>query len=446
MIPLLVVLVPFAAAAILPALPERQWQEWGNVAATALGLLIACRLPWVTGEPGAWLAADPAAIHLVLLGSVVGLAAAWFSRFVAPPGPVRLYHALFQLLLGATNLALLADNIVLTWVGLEAGALAAVAGMLLPGGSSPGPLEAGRAAWGLLMLTGAALILAALGTLLLYLAAIPALGPGWDALRWTALTPAAARCDGTVLSLAFVLLLLGYGGLAGLAPLHAWLMEAQAAPVVLTGVLGGAVPGVALLVLLRLRGVLDGNPQAVAPGGPMMALGLATLLISAAGLWRGRSERRFLALSSAGQNGVVAFAFGLGGATATLAGLVHLTAHSLAKAAAFQDAGGRGGRMLRQTGLAAVAGLPPFGLFGSLLLIVQQTMRHAPALAVLLAAGLGIGAWAVMARAPVTDEPGTTGWPASAGGWLCLAGALLLGLAMPPALAGWLQAIAAAAQ
>ena len=73
----------------------------------------------------------------------------------------------------------------------------------------PGTVDSDRAAWRLLLLLGAALTLAALGTLLLYLAATPVLGTGWDALRWSALAPAAARFDGTVLSLAFVLLLLG---------------------------------------------------------------------------------------------------------------------------------------------------------------------------------------------------------------------------------------------
>jgi hydrogenase-4 component F len=436
--PLLMVVVPLLAAAALAAVPRRDWGMWGNLAASALGLLLACRLPWVAGEPGFGLLASPAAIHLVMLGSFIGLAGAWFSRHAAPPGRLRLYHALFQILLGTTNLALLADNAVVTWVALEAAGLALVLATMIPG-----TVESDRAAWRLLLLLGAALTLAALGTLLLYLAATPALGTGWDALRWSALTPAAARFDGTVLSLAFVLLLLGYGGLAALVPLQAWLLEAQAAPAVLTGVLGNAVPGVALLLILRLRGVLNGNPQAVPPGGLMMALGLAAVLLAGVGLWRLRGERRWLALSSVGQNGVVAFAFGLGGAAATMAGLVHLTAHSLAKAAAFQTGSGRAARWVA---VAAVAGLPPFGLFGSLVLILQQTVRHGLWLAVLLGAGIAIGAWAMMVRLPSPEVAASPAWSASAGAWACLAGALLLGLAMPGPLVDWFQAMAAVAQ
>jgi hydrogenase-4 component F len=437
-LPAVMVVLPLLAAAGLTALPRRDWGGWGNIGASALGLALACRLPWSAGAPGGWLVAGPAAIHLVMLGSFIGLAGAWFSRYAAPARSLRLYHALFQILLGSTNLAVLADNAVLTWVALEGGALALVLATLLPGTA-----ESKRAAWRMLLLAGAALVMAAFGTLLLYLAAVPALGEGLDTLRWSAIGPAAARCDGTVLSLAFVLLLLGYGGLAGLAPLQGWLLEAQAAPVALGGVLGGAVPGVALLVILRLRGVLNGNPQAVPPGGPIMALGLAALLIAGAGLWRARPERRWLALSSVGQNGVVAFAFGLGGATATLAGLLHLTAHSLAKAAAFQAGPGRA---LRWAALAVLVGLPPFGLFGSMVLLLQQTVLHGLWLAAPLGAGVGASAWALLARPPAPAEPQAAGWPASAGAWACLAGTLLLGLAMPAAVADWFLAIAALAQ
>jgi hydrogenase-4 component F len=437
-LPTVVVAWPFLAAAVLAAMPRRDWGVWGNIGAAAVGLGLAFRLPWITGEPGAWLVAGPAAMHLVMLGSFIGLAGAWFSRSAASAGPLRLYHALFQIVLGSSNLALLADNAVLTWVALEGGALALVGATLLPGHA-----ESKRAAWPMLLLVGAALILTAFGTLLLYLAAVPALGDGLDALRWSALGPAAARCDGTVLSLAFVLLLLGYGGLAGLAPLQGWLLEAQAAPVALGGVLGGAVPSVALLVILRLRGVLDGNPQAVAPGALIMALGLAAVLLSGVGLWRARPERRWLALSSVGQHGVVAFAFGLGGAAATLAGLVHLTAHGLAKAAAFQAPQGR---VTRWMAIAAVAGLPPFGVFGSLVLLLQQTVRHGLWLAALLGVGVAAGAWALMARLPAPADAAEAGWPASIGAWACLAGALLLGLAMPAAVGDWFLAMAAVAQ
>lgn len=434
-LPVVVVLLPLLAAASLGSLPRRQWGQWGNLATATIGLALACWLAWTGAEPGGVLLATPGAINLILLGSVTGLAAAWFSRTNAPAGDLRLYHAVFQILLGTTNLALLSDSAMLSWVALEAASLAMVLAALLPRSA-----VANRAAWRMLLLAGTAVSLAALGTMLLYLAATPALGSGWDALRWSQLGPAAPRCDGTVLSLAFVLLLLGYAGIAGLAPLQAWLLESQEAPPALTGVMGGAIPGVALLMILRLRGIMDANPQAVSPGPLIMALGLAALLLSAAGLWRMPPGRRWLALSSVGHHGIVAFAFGLGGVVATFAGMVHLTTHTLAKAAAFQTGGNR---LIRGVAIAAIAGLPPFGLFGSLVLIMQQTAGHGIWLVLPFGVGIAGSAWALMLRVPAPGAVNAV-WTTT-GAWACLAGALALGLVMPAAIATWFNVIAAAA-
>jgi hydrogenase-4 component F len=461
--PAFVILAPWAAAIALAVLPWRDWHAWVNFGAASLGFLLACRLPFVAGEPGFWLRADPLAIHLVLLTSFVGLTAAWFSRFTLPPGLsdrlARQYHALFQFLLGSLSLALLSDNAALTWVALEAATLALVLATALTG-----EVDALRASWRVLLLAGAGIALASFGTLLLYLAAVPALGPGWAALRWSVLLPAAAQCDGSALSLAFIFLLLGYGTIAALVPLHAWLIEAQSRGMVaLTGVLSGSLPGVGLFVILRLRGLLNDNAHALSPGGPIMALGLASLLVGGFALWRQQGLTRFLAVSTIGQSGLVAFSFGLGGAAATFAGLLHLTVHTLVKAASFQTVTGHGepaGLLAthRAAGLtlvvamAALAGMPPFGLFTSLVLVVEQTVQRLPLLAVPVGIGLVASSWALLVRLPSycfgsagSDQPPIP-LAGLAGAWASLAMALVLGLAMPAGIAAWLQGIAAVAR
>jgi hydrogenase-4 component F len=233
--------------------------------------------------------------------------------------------------------------------------------------------------------------------------------------------------------------------------------------VALTGVLGGLLPGAGLFVILRLRGLLNENAHALSPGGPIMALGLASLLVGGFGLWQRQSLTRFLAISTVGQSGLVAFSFGLGGATATFAGLLHLTVHALAKAASFQTIAGHAGptgllTTHRAAGLtlvaavAALAGLPPFGLFTSLVLAVEQTVQRLPLLAVPLGIGLVAGAWALLARLPFycfgPAGPDQRPIPLAglAGAWASLAMALLLGLAMPAGIAAWLQGIAAVAR
>lgn len=442
----LYVLAPLLAAALLAVLPSR-WGARVNLAAAALTFALAAWLPWTA--PGTWLLADRLGIHLAVLTAFVGLTTAWYSpAYLAAERAfdarrTRLYHVGFQAVLGFTLLALLSDNIGLTWAATVA---ATIALMLVV--SLPGTRAAAEAAWRMFVLCGAALALALFGTVVLVLAAQPVLGPGWvapgwAAMSWSGLAIAAPRCPGALLSLAFAFLLAGYGALAALAPLHGWMPDAQAeeGPLPVSAILSGGLLNAALAVILRLRGVLEANAEAVAPGPPIMALGLLSALLGAFALWRQRDFRRFLALSTIGQGGLAAFAFGLGGPGATFAGLLHLTVHTLVKAALFQ---GAGGGLLLTAGLIALAGLPPFGLFTSEILILAETARRAPWLVLPLGAALVAGAWAVLARLHAPRPASLAPNPAAlAGGWLHLAFAVLLGFAVPAPVAAWMRAAAA---
>lgn len=486
--PALVVLIPMASAGVLAALPSRALAARLNIGAAALTLLAALAL--LGGPPpGAWLLADPLAVHLALLTAFVGLTSAWMSdRYIAveaasgrlQPAALRLYHAMFQAFLGCMLLALLSDNTGVTWVAMEG---ATLAGVLVVG--LPRTAEAIEASWKFFILCGVAIALALFGTVVLYLAMAPVLGDGWPAMRWSALAEAAPRCNGALLNLGFVFLLIGYGTKAGLAPLNAWMPDAHAeGPTPVSAVLAGSILNVALFVILRLRGVMAANAAAgggaIDPGPPLMALGLLSVLLAAFSLWRRRDIKRFFAFSTIEQSGVAAFAFGLGGPAAIFAGVLHLTVHTLAKAAVFQCVGfaaqRKGGQRFAQIGgllhghralgltlgaaVLAVAGLPPFGLFSSEFLILSRTVAERPALALPLAIGLLVGGWALVARVqalclgpatPDADAAATPGastagaalgaaalWPA----WVHLALVLVLGLAMPGAVLDWMRVVA----
>ena len=396
------VLASLLAAGLLAAVPPG-WGARVNLGASALTFALALGLPWASHEAGGWWLADPLGVHLAVLTAFVGLTTAWYSLpYVAVEqaqgrldGPrVRIYHVGFQAMLGFLLLALLSDNVGGTWIGIEAATIAAVLVVGLPG-----TREATEAAWRFFLLCGVGLALALFGTIVLYLAAQPVLGAGPAAMSWSNLARAAPRCEGAVLNLAFAFLLVGYGTKAALFPLHAWMPDAHAeGPTPVSAILSGGILNAALAVFLRLRGVMEGNAEAMAPGPPMLALGLASALLGAFALWRRRDVKRFFSFSTVEQGGVVAFAFGLGGPAATFAGLLHLTVHTLAKAAVFQCvgraaqlAGGQrftdlGGLLLTHRalglplalGVVAVAGLPPFGLFASEFLIVVETVRRAP--------------------------------------------------------------------
>jgi hydrogenase-4 component F len=466
------------AALVLACVPSWRAGVWINLAGSAATFAAALLLPAQVGLRAPYLLVDALSVHLAILTAFIGLTTAWFSvtyvrveiaRRRLDRDRLRLYHAMFQVFVGAMLLALLSDNLGVTWVAIEAATIAAVLVVGLPRTA-----EAVEASWKFFLICGVGIALALFGTIVLYLAALPALGPGAAAMSWSTLLPAAARCDGTVLNLAFVFLLLGYGTKAGLAPLHAWMPDAHAeGPTPVSAVLAGSILNVALSVLLRLRGLMAANAAvgggAIAPGLPLMALGLISVLMAAFSLWQRRDVKRFFAFSTIEQSGLAAFAFGLGGPVATFAGLLHITLHTLAKASVFQCVGRaaqlKGGqrfadiggllqthRMLAVTlavGVIAVAALPPLGVFASEFLIGTETILRAPWLALPLGIGLLAGAWALLARlqmlclGPATPDRGPApDLLAMLPVWLMLAAVLVLGLAMPAPVADWLKAAA----
>src|SRR5207344_3645759 len=106
-------------------------------------------------------------------------------------------------------------------------------------------------------------------------------GEGLDAMAWNVLVRRAAAFDPTLLNLAFVFLLLGYGTKVGLVPLHAWLPDAHAeGPTPISAVLSGLLLNVALYAVLRFKMLLAANPAAIAPGPLMIVMGLLSLVFA----------------------------------------------------------------------------------------------------------------------------------------------------------------------
>ncbi len=376
----------------------------------------------------------------------------------------RMHHAACQTLLGATLLGLYADNIGLLWLAVEVATIAATLGVGLPRTAS-----ALAAAWQYFILGGVGIALALFGTLLVYLAAQPALGPGLAALSFSGLNAGAARLDGALLTLAFVFLLFGYGTKAALVPLHGWLPDADAeGPAPLTA-LGGLMMNVALVAILRFRHLLQDNAGAhggaMPPGRLLLALGLASLLLAAFSLWRRGDVRRFFGFSSIGTAGLVVFAFGIGGPAAIFAGLLQMLLQGLIKPALLQaltvSAILRGGAAPGEFGFSrlrgmlhtnrnlgwalgccifALTGLPPSGLFTPEFLIVSRTIQAAPVLSLPLGAGLLLGAITMMrqigflllAAPPAGTRTQPAGWTTGVI-WLQLGVMTILAFAMPAA-------------
>jgi hydrogenase-4 component F len=467
-----VLLVPALAAALLAALPDYRLTARLNVAVTMLTLVCALSLFFSRPQPGAYLLIDDLNGTFIVLTTFVGFTTSVFSASyigheleigrLTPPF-VRFYHAMYQVLMFAMNLALTANNIGLMWVAIE---LATLTTVLMVGIYRTH--EALEAAWKYFILGSVGIALALFGTILVYMAARPVIGEGLNAMVWTILVGHASEFDPALLDLAFVFLLLGYGTKVGLAPLHAWLPDAHAeGPTPISAVLSGLLLNVALYALLRFKMLLAANTAAVAPGPLMVTLGLISLVFAAFMLYRRRDVKRLFAYSSIEHMGIITFAFGMGGPLANFAGLLHMTMHSLTKSAIFfavghvaqvkgtQRIADMGG--LTEThpvlgwglilGVVAIAGLPPLGIFMSEFLVVSSTFARTPVLAIILVFGLLVGLAGLFLRlnSIAFGEPrGPSGkTQASYVPMFAHLGLVFAaGIYMPPALVAWFQNVA----
>jgi hydrogenase-4 component F len=467
-----VLLIPAIAAALLAALPGYRATARLNVAATMLTFLCALSLFFWRPKSGSYLLVDDLNATFIVLTTFVGLTTSVFSLSyighelesgrLTPPF-VRFYHAMYQVLMFAMNLALIANNIGLMWVAIE---LATLTTVLMVGIYRTH--EALEAAWKYFILGSVGIALALFGTILVYMAARPVVGEGLDAMVWTVLVKRAGAFDPALLDVAFVFLLLGYGTKVGLAPLHAWLPDAHAeGPTPISAVLSGLLLNVALYALLRFKMLLAVNAAALAPGPLMVTLGLISLVFAAFMLYRRRDIKRLFAYSSIEHMGIITFAFGMGGPLANFAGLLHMTMHSLTKSAIFfavghvaqvkgtQRIADMGGLTVTHPvlgwgltlGVVAIAGLPPLGIFMSEFLVVSSTFARAPLLAIILVFGLLVGLAGLFLRlnSIAFGEPRGQSAKAQASYvpmFAHLALVLAAGIYMPPALVAWFQNVA----
>ena len=377
---------------------------------------------------------------------------------------LRLYHSMYQMFTFTMLLALTTNNMGILWVAMEAATLTTV--LLVSLYRTPASLEA---AWKYFILCGVGIALALFGTILLYFAAEKVLGAGGTALLWTHLNAVKGELEPTVLSLAFVFLLVGYGTKVGLAPLHSWLPDAHAeGPTPISAVLSGLLLNVALYAVVRSKVLVDGALDSHFAGNLMMGFGLFSVVMAAFFLSRQKDIKRLFAYSSIEHMGLMTFAFGMGGAVATFAALLHMTVHSLTKSAIFFAVGHaaqNSGTQLMDNirglikthptigwglilGTLAILGMPPFGVFTSEFLIITTAMHdHSWATPFLLIA-LGVAFAAIFGKVQPMVFGETEGLrlphpPALMPVFVHLALVLMLGLFIPPYLAVWYRQAAA---
>src|SRR3990170_3770527 len=421
--------ISFLSAIVLAFVGDRKFAPEINIIGSAATFLAGVALAFQVYVQGPMVAGnqfffvDAFNVYLAVLTSFVSMTTAIFSRRYMrrerEHGRVghwgmRFYHAMFQLFIFAMLLALLTNNLGVLWIAMELATLSTV--LLVSLYRTPTAIEA---AWKYFILCGVGIAIALFGTVLLYFAAEKVLGEGGEALLWTNLNQVKDKLEPTVLSLAFVFLMVGYGTKVGLVPLHNWLPDAHSeGPTPISAVLSGLLLNIALYALVRCKVLVDGATGTHQAGYIMMGFGILSIIVSAFSLLRQKDIKRMFAYSSIEHMGIATFAFGLGGPIATFGALLHMLVHSLTKSSIFFTVGHasqmhdtqemskirgliRGNPLVGwglMLGVMAIVGMPPFGVFTSEFLILTATIKDAPLLAPLLLLGLGVAFAALFRR------------------------------------------------
>ncbi len=391
---MLPVLAPGCAAVLVATLGWHRFTAVVTVLAAAAvlasGVLLSVRSAQETRYAlGHLLRADALTAVMVLVIGAVATMATWASvdylaterrHGESTPQRARLYGALVNAFVSCMVVAVVANNLGVVWVAIEATTVATA--FLVGHRRTRQSLEA---TWKYVVICSVGITLAFLGTVLLYFASLHA-AHGGNALDFDVLTARAASMDQPVVKLAAGLLLLGFGAKVGLAPFHSWLADAHSqAPAPVSALMSGVLLAAAFSVLLRIKTIVDAVLGTAFMRAGLLALGLLTLLVAAALLVKQRDYKRMLAYSSLEHMGLLAIAAAAGTPLAIAALLLHVFAHGLGKSVLFITAGHlqhaygstaiadiRG--LVRRSpllgaalaaGLVALLGFPPFALFAS---------------------------------------------------------------------------------
>ncbi|MBI3878396.1 MAG: hypothetical protein HY300_20930 [Verrucomicrobia bacterium] len=259
----LLVFVPLLTGLVCWPLRERAVLERLNLLAF---VIVAALAVWLGAEVlasstveafGGFLRVDALSALVVGLTAFVALAcgiyAVGYLREEERAGKINArllhrYYVLTPIFVGTMMAVPLVNNLGLLWVAIESTTLASV--LLVRFYNQKSSLEA---AWKYMIIGSAGIALALFGTVLTYFSAVPVLGEhAENGFNWSVLFEVADKCQPAAMRLGFVMVLVGYGTKAGLAPMHTWKPDAYAeAPVPSAALLGAGFINCAIYGIMR---------------------------------------------------------------------------------------------------------------------------------------------------------------------------------------------------
>jgi hydrogenase-4 component B len=377
----------------------------------ASGVTVTASFAQVLPLTGVTLSLDPLGAVFVITAAVTGAAASCYAVGYAAPGGSRAATALLPLFITSLLAVPAAASVATFMAAWELMALSSLL-LLLTGHRRAEARDAAQ--WYAVMThAGAAAIL--LGFVL-----ISAHAGGQS---FAAIAAHAGGVPPAVRSLAFVLVLAGFGSKAGAVPLHVWLPRAHPeAPGPVSALMSGAMVNLGVYGIVRTGDGLLGGGELwwwLAVAG----LGVASALFGGIHAAASADLKRLLAYSTVDNMGLVLTGVGASGALAVTGhralaaialiaalfqlvnhsafkGCLFLAAGSVQRAAGTRDLDSLGGLLRRLPvtatlfgiGALSICALPPFSGFASEWLLLQGFLRgfsaHGAATATALLAGV----------------------------------------------------------
>ncbi|NJD03025.1 MAG: hydrogenase 4 subunit F [Ruminiclostridium sp.] len=322
-----------------------------------------------------------------------------YKRSLVNIARLRLYYCLLHLFIFTMILTTITQNIGVMWISIEATTLASA--FLVGFYNNRKSIEA---AWKYIIICSVGIAFALLGVILLYYSSVISLGQTVQGLNWQFLNDNAGSLHSSILKIAFLFILIGFGTKVGLAPMHTWLPDAHSqAPSPVSALLSGVLLNTAMYGIIRIMTIVNknmGNSQFT--GSLMIILGLVSIGAAAVFILVQQDFKRTLAYSSIEHMGIIALGIGISSALSIFAALFHIINHSLTKSMLFAASGNvylkydtkkiskiQGILKVMPVtgtvfllGIFAITGMPPFSIFTSELGITISAFKEGKYLAV----------------------------------------------------------------
>ena len=395
-------LVPLAVGLVMLLVKDRRVLAALDVAGSLAVLALVLAVARGVSEHGALsalgvLRADALAVVFLLLVGLLAVAVAvatlgWMRQELARgemrEDRLRFYFALVHGFVATMLVTVLADNLGILWIAMEG---TTITSALLVG--FHGDKHGLEAAWKYIIVTTIGISFGLFGTVLVYGAAAPARGGGFEgAMNWSSIAAVAGELDPGIIRIGFIFVMVGYGTKAGLAPLHMWLPDAHSqAPTPVSALLSGALIKCALYGIIRFHTIARDACGPEFSNGLLLVFGLVSVVVATPFIIVQHDLKRLLGYHSVEHVGIIALGLGFGGRLGTYGALLHVVNHGVTKALAFLVAGDAinryGTRDMRLMkgflavapvaatlllmGAFSLAGTPPFSIFVSELLVVR---------------------------------------------------------------------------